>query len=170
MQTAYSSNRGELFSTGSFGHTGFTGTSLWIDPTCRMAVIFLSNRVHPEGKGNINRVRGQVATLAAASIVSPPFPNPRSTAAPATSRSYSTVLTGIDVLARDGFRPLQGRRIGLVTNHTGVDRQGRTTIDLLHQAKDLKLVALFSPEHGIRGKLDQEGGRWQRRENRLARL
>ncbi|HEV8061875.1 MAG TPA: exo-beta-N-acetylmuramidase NamZ domain-containing protein [Gemmataceae bacterium] len=158
VQTTFSSNRGELFSAGSFGHTGFTGTSVWIDPTSRMAVIFLSNRVHPDGKGNVSRVRGQVATLAAASIVSPPFPNPRSTTAPAISKTYSTVLTGIDVLARDDFRPLQGRRIGLVTNHTGVDRQGRSTIDLLHQAKDLKLVALFSPEHGIRGKLDQKVG------------
>jgi CubicO group peptidase (beta-lactamase class C family) len=69
VQTAYSSNRGELFSADSFGHTGFTGTSVWIDPANRMAVIFLSNRVHPDGKGNINRLRGQVATLAAGSIM-----------------------------------------------------------------------------------------------------
>src|SRR5206468_9127228 len=69
VQTSYSANRGELFSPGSFGHTGFTGTSIWIDPTSQMAVIFLSNRVHPDGKGNVNRVRGQVATLAAASVV-----------------------------------------------------------------------------------------------------
>jgi uncharacterized protein YbbC (DUF1343 family)/CubicO group peptidase (beta-lactamase class C family) len=157
VQTSYSANRGELFSTGSFGHTGFTGTSIWIDPTSRMAVIFLSNRVHPDGKGNVTRLRGQIATLAAASIVSPPFPNPRNSASPpAPSRTYSSVLTGIDVLVRDDFRALKGRRIGLVTNHTGVDRTGRTTIDLLHQAKDLKLVALFSPEHGIRGKLDEK--------------
>ena len=157
VQTSYSANRGELFSPDSFGHTGFTGTSVWIDPSSRMAVIFLSNRVHPDGKGNVTRLRGQVATLAAASIVAPPFPNPRSSAAPSTAaRSYSSVLTGIDVLVRDDFRPLKGRRIGLVTNHTGVDRAGRTTIDLLHQAKDVKLVALFSPEHGIRGKLDEK--------------
>jgi uncharacterized protein YbbC (DUF1343 family)/CubicO group peptidase (beta-lactamase class C family) len=159
VQTSYSANRGELFSPGSFGHTGFTGTSIWIDPTCRMAVIFLSNRVHPEGKGNVNRVRGQVATLAAASVIAPPFPAPRGAArtAPA-ARSISTVLAGIDVLARDDFRALKGRRIGLVTNHTGVARDGKTTIDLLHQAKDVKLVALFSPEHGIRGKLDAKVG------------
>jgi uncharacterized protein YbbC (DUF1343 family)/CubicO group peptidase (beta-lactamase class C family) len=156
VQTSYSANRGELFSPDSFGHTGFTGTSIWIDPASRMAVIFLSNRVHPDGKGNVTRVRGQVATLAAASIVAPPFPNPRSAAGAPASRNYSAVLTGIDVLIRDDFRPLKGRRIGLVTNHTGVDRAGRTTIDLLHQAKDLKLVALFSPEHGIRGKLDEK--------------
>src|SRR6266850_7970944 len=81
MNTGYSSNRGHLFPVGkSFGHTGFTGTSLWIDPTTQTAVIFLSNRVHPDGKGNVTRVRGQVATLAAASVVTPPFPSPRSAA------------------------------------------------------------------------------------------
>ena len=65
MNTGYSANRGEVFPLGkSFGHTGFTGTSLWVDPTSQTAVIFLSNRVHPNGKGNVTRVRGEVATLA----------------------------------------------------------------------------------------------------------
>jgi CubicO group peptidase (beta-lactamase class C family) len=68
VDTAYSENRGELFPVGSFGHTGFTGTSLWIDPESRTAVVFLSNRVHPAGKGDVKRLRGQVATLVAASI------------------------------------------------------------------------------------------------------
>src|SRR5205085_3017673 len=61
------------------------------------------------------------------------------------------VLTGIDVLARDGFKSLAGRRVGLITNHTGRDREGRSTIDLLAAATNMKLVALFSPEHGLRG-------------------
>lgn len=69
VRTNFSSNRGEGFSDHSFGHTGFTGTSIWIDPANDMAVIFLSNRVHPDGKGQINRLRGRVASLAAASIV-----------------------------------------------------------------------------------------------------
>jgi uncharacterized protein YbbC (DUF1343 family)/CubicO group peptidase (beta-lactamase class C family) len=158
IQTAYSANRGELFSPDSFGHTGFTGTSIWIDPPSKMAVIFLSNRVHPSGKGNVTRVRGQVATLAAASVVAPPFPSPRASRSTPASRVSGTVLTGIDVLVRDDFRQLKGRKIGLVTNHTGVARDGRTTIDLLHRARDVKLVALFSPEHGIRGKLDSKVG------------
>lgn len=159
VQTSYSANRGELFSADSFGHTGFTGTSIWIDPTARTAVIFLSNRVHPSGKGNVTRVRGQVATLVAASIMAAPFPNPRATASAAPAgRSVSHVLTGLDVLVRDDYRALKGRRIGLVTNHTGVDREGRSTIDLLNQAQGVKLVALFSPEHGIRGKLDAKVG------------
>lgn len=71
VRTRFSSNRGDGFSRHSFGHTGFTGTSIWIDPDNEMAVIFLSNRVHPDGKGQINRLRGRVASLAAASILKP---------------------------------------------------------------------------------------------------
>jgi uncharacterized protein YbbC (DUF1343 family) len=75
---------------------------------------------------------------------------------PRVSHPAFDTLNGIDVLVRDKFAQLKGKRIGLVTNHTGRDREGNTTIDLLHKAPDVKLVALFSPEHGIRGTLDQE--------------
>lgn len=69
VATAYSLNRGDLFSkTAGFGHTGFTGTSIWIDPPSETAVIFLSNRVHPDGKGNVTKLRSRVATLAAAGV------------------------------------------------------------------------------------------------------
>lgn len=153
VRTSYSANRGELFSNDSFGHTGFTGTSIWIDPRCRTAVIFLSNRVHPDGKGNVTRVRGQVATLAAASIIAPPFPAPQ--VASGEPKAITPVLPGIDVLKRDDFKQLKGKRIGLVTNHTGVNRDGTSTIDLLHKADGVTLVALFSPEHGIRGIVDK---------------
>jgi serine-type D-Ala-D-Ala carboxypeptidase len=69
MATGFSINRGEVFPKGkSFGHTGFTGTSLWADPTSQTAVIFLSNRVHPNGKGNVTKLRGQVATIAARAL------------------------------------------------------------------------------------------------------
>lgn len=64
-------------------------------------------------------------------------------------------LTGIDVLEAENFAPLAGKRVGLVTNQTGIDRNGRSTIDLLAHAPGVKLVALFSPEHGIRGMLDE---------------
>jgi uncharacterized protein YbbC (DUF1343 family)/CubicO group peptidase (beta-lactamase class C family) len=156
VQTRFSSNRGDGFPVGSFGHTGFTGTSIWIDPSSQTAVIFLSNRVHPAAKGSINRLRGRVASVVAASIVAPPLParKPITPVAPGP-RARAPVRTGIDVLVRDGFRPLKGRRVGLVTNHTGVDRDGRSTIDLLHGADGVKLVALFSPEHGIRGAVDR---------------
>jgi len=63
---------------------------------------------------------------------------------------------GIDVLAAQGFAPLRGKRVGLITNHTGVSRDGRSTIDLLHKAEGVELVALFSPEHGIRGTADEK--------------
>ena len=66
------------------------------------------------------------------------------------------VLTGIDVLERDNFKPLAAMRLGLITNHTGRDREGRQTIDVLSKAPGVKLVALFSPEHGIRGVADEK--------------
>jgi uncharacterized protein YbbC (DUF1343 family)/CubicO group peptidase (beta-lactamase class C family) len=146
VDTAFSKNRGDLFPRDrGFGHTGFTGTSLWVDPGSDTAVIFLSNRVHPDGKGNVTRLRGQVATLAAAAAGYGPVAEGR-----------APCLAGIDVLERDGFAPLKGRRVGLVTNHTGRDRDGRATIDLLHHAEGVTLVALFSPEHGIRGTADEK--------------
>ena len=64
-------------------------------------------------------------------------------------------LTGIDVLEAQNFAPLAGKRVGLITNQTGIDRNGRSTIDLLAHAPGVKLVALFSPEHGIRGIVDE---------------
>jgi uncharacterized protein YbbC (DUF1343 family) len=64
-------------------------------------------------------------------------------------------LTGIDVLEEQKFAPLAGKRVGLITNQTGIDRNGRSTIDLLAHAPGVKLVALFSPEHGIRGVVDE---------------
>ncbi|MBI3650323.1 MAG: DUF1343 domain-containing protein [Acidobacteria bacterium] len=164
--SSFSTNRGDLFPLGTFGHTGFTGTSIWIDPASQTFVIILTNRVHPHGKGDVTRLRSFVASIVAASIVEPPYaPLFEAVANPAfyeePPRSLVTrsnlnetirpVLTGIDVLERDNFKPLEGRNIGLITNHTGRDRAGRSTIDVLAAQKNLKLVALFSPEHGLRG-------------------
>ena len=69
VRSGYSSNRGDLFSERAFGHGGFTGTVLWIDPGLELFVIFLSNRLHPDGKGSINRLAGRIATLAGAAVV-----------------------------------------------------------------------------------------------------
>lgn len=143
-RTGYSINRGELMSDSAFGHGGFTGTVLWIDPELELFVIFLSNRLHPDGKGLVNPLAGRIGTIAAGAVrdqdrASPP---------------RAEVLTGIDVLQRDGFRQLAGRRIGLITNHTGRNHDGASTVQLLHDAQNLELVALFSPEHGFEGKLD----------------
>lgn len=63
-------------------------------------------------------------------------------------------LTGIDLLVESGFDLLAGKRVGLITNHTGRDRTGRSTIDLIHEAQGVQLSALFSPEHGIRGEAE----------------
>jgi uncharacterized protein YbbC (DUF1343 family)/CubicO group peptidase (beta-lactamase class C family) len=164
IDSVYSSNRGELLPIGSFGHTGFTGTSLWIDPVTGMFVVFLSNRVHPDGKGDVTPLRARVSTIAA-SVVNDVSPAIRATSA-WTGRDFGPsgtppapappvpVLSGIDVLRANSFAALQGKRVGLLTNHTGRARDGATTIDLLHAAKGVTLVRLFSPEHGIRGILD----------------
>ena len=68
MDSSFSANRGELLPLGSFGHTGFTGTSLWMDPATKTFVIFLSNRVHPDGKGDVTPARARVATIVASTI------------------------------------------------------------------------------------------------------
>ncbi len=72
-----------------------------------------------------------------------------------TPVAAAQTLTGIDVLEAQNFAPLAGKRVGLITNQTGIDRNGRSTIDLLAHAPGVKLVALFSPEHGIRGTVDE---------------
>ncbi len=182
MNTSFSVNRGDLFPLGSFGHTGFTGTSLWIDPATRMFVVFLSNRVHPDGKGDVASLRGRVSSIAAGAVTDvaaaararlqltryyeavlkgvAPFTTSRDRGTTVSGTATNSiieakVLTGIDVLERDGFKQLAGMKIGLVTNHTGRNREGRPTIDVLNQATGVRLVALFAPEHGIRGLADE---------------
>jgi uncharacterized protein YbbC (DUF1343 family)/CubicO group peptidase (beta-lactamase class C family) len=147
VNTGFSSQRG--------GHTGFTGTSLWIDPPTQTAIIILSNRVHPNDKGNAAELRRQVATVVASAIPDAPRTNGSRIRNP---RALAPVETGIDVLTREKFARLKGKNVALVTNHTGRDANGTSTIDLLHAAEGVKLVALFSPEHGIRGELDEKVG------------
>ena len=164
VDSSYSSNRGEFLPLGSYGHTGFTGTSLWIDPASRVFVVFLSNRVHPDGRGDVTPLRARVASIVGSSLTGLASEIARETvwtrhafesSIPAVPRPpMPPVLTGIDVLRANGFAELKGLNVGLVTNHTGRARDGATTIDLLAAAPGMKLVALFSPEHGIRGVLD----------------
>ncbi len=173
INSSFSANRGDLFPLGSFGHTGFTGTSIWLDPASQMFVVFLSNRVHPDGKGDVGPLRGRVASIVAGSVTDTiPVERAREQTANYYAEvvkslqqfaarneglgSSTKVLNGIDVLERDNFKQLAGMRIGLVTNHTGRNREGRQTIDVLNKAPGVKLVALFSPEHGIRGLLDEK--------------
>jgi uncharacterized protein YbbC (DUF1343 family)/CubicO group peptidase (beta-lactamase class C family) len=173
IDTGYSGPRGELFPRGSYGHTGWTGTSLWMDPFSKSFVIFLSNRNHPTEKGSVIALRRQLGTLAAQAITEFDFANvpgalPRqdeitlgSGTIVGTPRmllriNLLPVLNGIDVLVKKNFAPLKGKKIGLVTNHTGHDRARRATIDLLKDAPGVTLVALFGPEHGIRGEVDEK--------------
>jgi uncharacterized protein YbbC (DUF1343 family)/CubicO group peptidase (beta-lactamase class C family) len=150
IDTSYSSPRGSLFGRESFGHTGFTGTTLWIDPETQVFVIVLTSRLHPDAKApSPTALRAEVATLAAAAILDASW-------TPNLEPSPRPVDCGIDVLKKQGYSALKGKRVGLVTNHTGKTRDGESTIDALFHAPGVKLVALFSPEHGIRGLVDRE--------------
>jgi uncharacterized protein YbbC (DUF1343 family)/CubicO group peptidase (beta-lactamase class C family) len=170
IDSPFSSNRGDLLPVGSFGHTGFTGTSIWIDPTTRTYIILLTNAVHPRGKGSAIALRSKVATAVAAALPltiaekeklrwqSITGYNDAQTAVRRLATRNGTVLTGIDVLEAHNFDILHAasgkRKIGLLTNQTGVDSQGRRTIDVLAQAPGISLDAIFSPEHGVTGEMD----------------
>lgn len=167
MQSLYSGNRGKTMSPQAFGHSGFTGTSLWIDPAFDLFVVFLSNRVHPEGKGNIISLAGEIGTIAVDSIVDLPSDTSQTVDSARknikelqkncdVSNGEKTVQTGIDVLRQNGFSVLKGKRVGLITNHTGLDKNGKSITSILKEAPDVELVALFSPEHGFSGRFDQE--------------
>ena len=173
IDSPFSSNRGDLLPVGSFGHTGFTGTSVWIDPTTQTYIILLTNSVHPRGKGNAIGLRSKVATEVAAALALNPSEkealrwksltgyNEAMSAALHIGSRNGSVKTGIDVLEEHGFDVLQSpsgkKRIGVVTNQTGIDGQGQRTIDVLAKTRGVSLEAIFSPEHGVTGTLDTTG-------------
>lgn len=166
IDSPFSSNRGELFPVGSYGHTGFTGTSIWIDPFSETYVIILTNAVHPRGQGNVIALRSKIANIAAAAFGR--IPSAQELADRPSLTSYTELLnsyrmpppsggkteTGLDVLESETFAPLRGLRVGLITNQSGRDATGRRTIDLLANAPGVKLSAVFSPEHGLSGTAD----------------
>jgi uncharacterized protein YbbC (DUF1343 family)/CubicO group peptidase (beta-lactamase class C family) len=170
IDSPFSSNRGNLLPVGSYGHTGFTGTSIWIDPTTQSYIILLTNAVHPRGEGNAIGLRTKVATAVAAALPltteekeqlrweSITGYNEAESAGRKLAVRNGSVKTGIDVLESHGFDGLKSgeakRKIGLVTNQTGVDAEGRRTIDLLAGAPGVSLEAIFSPEHGVTGAVD----------------
>ncbi len=170
IDTGFSGPRGKLFPIGSYGHTGWTGTSLWIDPFSKTFLIFLSNRNHPTEAGSVGVLRAKLGTLAAEAVRNFNFAYVPGALAPredavaagrlrpsaAPVDTAAPVLNGIDVLAKNQFAQLKGLKLGLITNHTGQDRARNATIDLLHKAPGVSLVALFSPEHGIRGAVDDK--------------
>ena len=177
IDSPWSSNRGELFPIGSYGHTGFTGTSLWIDPTTNTYIVLLTNAVHmkmgpPKERGSAASLRTKIATAVAAALALDPSEaekmrlaaitgyNEMQSAARRLPVRNGIVKTGIDVLEETNFaalHPKKGgapRSIGLLTNQTGVDAEGKRTIDILASVPGLSLDAIFSPEHGVTGALD----------------
>ena len=180
IDSPFSSNRGELFPIGSFGHTGFTGTSVWIDPASDTYVVSMANAVYPNGPTGITAIRAAVANAAAEALGIHSDDGKLAARLTGYNESISgrrrwqdrngAVSTGINVLEAGHFAELKtlalkhgGKlRIGLLTNQTGLDAEGHRTIDILaHDAEaaipGLKLDLLFSPEHGINGALDTEG-------------
>ena len=171
IDSPFASNRGELLPVGSFGHTGFTGTSLWIDPVTDTYIVLLTNAVHPHVGKSVVSLRSRVATavmdglaltvkekekLRMARITG--YNESLMAARRITSRN-GAVKNGIDVLEEHGFRELRVNgahrvKVGLITNQTGVDSAGRRTIDVLAHAQGIQLAAIFSPEHGIFGSAD----------------
>lgn len=171
IDSPFASNRGELLPVGSYGHTGFTGTSLWIDPVTDTYVILLTNAVHPHVGKSVVSLRARVATAVVDGLELTVSEREKVRLARITGYNESLmagrrfdqrngqVKAGIDVLEEHGFRELNPDqahpvRVGLVTNQTGVDALGRQTADVIAHAPGLQLAALFSPEHGIEGKLD----------------
>jgi uncharacterized protein YbbC (DUF1343 family) len=125
---------------------------MWIDPVSNTYVIILSNRVHPRGEGKIEPLCAGVLSLVNESIGM--VARPLVSNGEEQGSNNKKVKTGIDVLAEEKFAPLTGLRVGLITNHSGIDSTGRRTVDLLHKAPGVKLVTIFSPEHGLFGKAE----------------
>jgi uncharacterized protein YbbC (DUF1343 family)/CubicO group peptidase (beta-lactamase class C family) len=177
IDSPWSTNRGELLPVGSYGHTGFTGTSLWIDPTTETYIVLLTNAVHLNAipgheKGSAVSLRTKVATAVAAALALDPSQaekmrvatltgyNEMQSAARKLGVRNGSVQTGIDVLEETHFaalHPTKGgapRSIGVLTNQTGLDAEGRRTIDVLANVPGISLDAIFSPEHGVTGTHD----------------
>lgn len=166
MDSTFSSNRGELYPIGSFGHTGYTGTSMWMDPLTDSFVIVMTNVVHPKHGNSLSSFRSRIATVVAARY-GMKIPNTVSLTGYVETISMAGVhrviarnahtLTGLDVLEQQGFAELKDKRIGLITNQTGIDRQGSRNVDQM-LAAGVRVVRLFSPEHGIGGTKDSDVG------------
>lgn len=160
IDAPFSSNRTELFAAGSYGHKGYTGTGIWIDPVSKTYVIILTNRVYPNEKGDAEPLRAQILSLVSESLG--PLSEEQTLGSRPALAHYmerakvpsGRLQTGIDGLVANRFRPLVGFNVGLITNHSGLDSAARRTIDLLYKAPGVKLSAIFSPEHGLSGKVE----------------
>ena len=161
-------NRYRAPRAGLLQHLGYTGTGLWIDLVTRRFVIVLTSRLYPAERGNamplreaaLNLVSSTAPLLSGEQIVAraPTMADAVISAGSRLPMAVGPVRPGIDVLEASGFAPLAGKRVGLVTNHSGFDAQGRRTIDVLNQAPGVRLSAIFAPEHGIGTDLDARFG------------
>lgn len=142
---------------GSFGHTGFTGTSLWVDPITQTFVVLMTNAVHANPPiGAVTPLRRAVSSVVVASLADwPTGPGRLAATLPKSLEDYMQVQTGLEVLEAENFKRLEGRKVGILCNHTAVNRRGRHLVDMMFANKNIQIVALFSPEHGIRGALDE---------------
>ena len=171
LSSPYSRPMAPFFPEGSVGHTGFTGTSIWIDPPTRSYMIILTNRVHPYGGGvaKIRELRARLTAAAGAQLFQPTLASDATVAsgpaadapAPESPPEHlvlpsERILTGLDLLVEQKFVMLGGHSVGLVTNQTGIDSRGRRTIDLIANAPGVRLHAIFSPEHGLTGDVDAD--------------
>jgi uncharacterized protein YbbC (DUF1343 family) len=175
IDTAFSKPRGLVFPIGSFGHTGFTGTSLWMDPTSDTYVILLANAIHPRGNPPISNLRGELATTAAQILGiggSDQLSTSKSVEVDCRTQLCSFLvddgqlqaaiqrerktLTGIDVLEQTHFAALKDlHHLALFTNQTGLDANGHRTIDILAApTTHYSLLTLFTPEHGLSAQQD----------------
>jgi len=173
IDSPYSSNRGELLPIGSYGHTGYAGTSLWIDPFSKTYIIVLVNRIDPKVGNFVPSLRTRVATAVAAALrldvtqadqaklAGITGYNETMTAARRLSDRNGSVTLGVDVLQQSKFAALHPnkttpRNVAVFTNQTGVDSDGQRTVDVIAHAPGVKLTAIFSPEHGLFGVVDTE--------------
>jgi uncharacterized protein YbbC (DUF1343 family) len=130
-------------SEAAYGHLGWTGASIRIDPRLDVFVIVLSNDVHPDGRGDVRPLAAsleRIAARAAPRILPPPT---------------RAVLAGIDVEHRDGMPSLRGLRVVLLTHDAARARDGRRTLDVLAAAPDVEVLRVLAPEHGLG--VDREG-------------
>ncbi len=158
INTAFSRPRGAIFPIGSFGHTGFTGTSVWMDPTSNTYIVLLANAIHPKVGAAISHLRGDVATATAKALG---LSNPDGSGSRKTQ-------TGIDVLESTHFAALKTLaaqhgghlKLGLLTNQASLDSAGNRTVDVLSRAAEenpeFQLTTLFAPEHGLLARQDTE--------------
>ena len=175
IDSPWSSNRGELLPVGSYGHTGYAGTSLWIDPYSKTYIIVLTNRIDPKMGNFVPSLRTRIATVVAAALKLDV--NEQDQAKLATITGYNetmagvrrladrngSVRLGIDVLEQSGFAALHRNKktsrdinVAVFTNQTGLDSNGQRTVDAIAHADGVKVAAIFSPEHGLFGNVDTE--------------